>query len=705
MLAGNYNSAIVVCSLLVAILASYTALSMAERMYATKYAKWWHIGGSIAMGVGIWSMHFIGMLAFSLPIELGYDLQLTGLSLVIAIVVSYFALWQVSIPYVTKRHVFASAVLMGLGISAMHYTGMEAMQMFPAIQYKPSLFMASIVIAILASYAALTIILWMRLRARAEYSTQILASTVMGVAIVGMHYTGMMAAQFPANSICLAADMGIHSDALVVMVGLGSFILFLVSTLASIFDMRAASFFESLEVVNQQLKTQALYDQLTKLPNRVLLEERVKQALQQANHHKHFIAFMVINLDGFKAINTSMGPALGDDFLIEIANRMRAVVEAQYTVARTAGDEFVVVLEQLAPEDAAVIAEKIISTIKQPVVIGERELVATASVGIAISFISGNTYEDLSLHAGAALQHVKQTGKDGYRYYEDTMGVEAAKNLELISDLRQALALNQLSLYYQPKFNVQTGHVCSAEALLRWKHPNYGFVPPDKFIPLAEESGLIVTIGDWVLDEACRQLKEWRDIGYEDIHVAVNLSSVKFSQESLYQKVVDSLAHWQIPASCLILEITESTAMQHVEHSLAILQKIADLGVKISIDDFGTGYSSLLYLKRFPAHELKIDRGFVNSVCTNSEDGLLVLAIISLGHQFGLKVVAEGVETQAQQDLLSSLECDTLQGFFLGKPKPAAEFLSKNGEYMKKIDDKGEGVGRAGLGLNLSFEK
>lgn len=495
MLVGNYNIAIVLCSLLVAILASYTALSMAERMYASRQAKWWHIGGSVAMGVGVWSMHFIGMMAFSLPIELGYDLGLTVASLLIAIVVSYFALSQVAARKVTKRHLFASAVLMGLGISTMHYTGMEAMRMFPAIQYKPSLFILSIVIAILASYAALTLMLWMRFRKKAIHSAQMLAATVMGLAIVGMHYTGMMAAQFPAGSICRAADIGIHTDALMILVGLGSFGLFLVSTLAAVFDIKTAYFMQSLDVANQLLKTHALYDQLTKLPNRVLLEERVKQALQQANHHKYFIAYLVINLDKFKAINDSMGPALGDAFLIEVANRIRAEVDEQFTVARTAGDEFVVVLEQIAPEDAAVIAERLISAIKQPIMIAEKELVATASIGIAISFVSGSTYEDISFHADAALQHAKQAGKNGYRYYDDAMDVDAAKNLELISDLRHALALNQLSLYYQPKFNVKTGLICSAEALLRWKHPQHGFISPAKFIPLAEESGLITAIG------------------------------------------------------------------------------------------------------------------------------------------------------------------------------------------------------------------
>ncbi len=703
MLVGNYNFVLVACSLVVAVLASHTALSMAERMYIAQHKKWWHVGGSLAMGVAIWSMHFIGMLAFSLPIELGYDFGLTFVSLVIAVVVSYFALWQVSAQHIKQQRILVGAILMGFGISTMHYTGMEAMQMFPAIQYKTNFLILSVLLAIGASYAALHIILWMRVRTKAFYLSKAVAATLMGMAIVGMHYTGMMAAQFPANSICGAAGLGLQTEVLAVLVGFCSLMLFFVSKLASVFDTRATFFMQSLDAANQQLKTQALYDQLTKLPNRVLLEERVKQALHQANHHKHLVIYMAINLDGFKSINDSMGPTVGDAFLKEAAHRIRSIVEKQHTVARTAGDEFAVVLEQVAPEDAAVLAEEIITGVKAPVVIDGRELVVSASVGIAVSFVNGESYEDISFHADVALQHKKQSGKNGYRYYEDAMNVDAARNLELISQLRHAIELNQLSLYYQPKFDVKKGCVHSAEALLRWEHPKHGFISPTKFIPLAEESGLIVDIGDWVLDQACRQIKEWRALGYEEMNVAVNISSVQFLQETLYQGVVRSLAYWGIPAKCLTLEITESTAMQNVEHSLIVLQEIADLGVKISIDDFGTGYSSLLYLKRFPASELKIDRAFVNLVCTNSEDGLLVSAIISLGRQFGLKVVAEGVETPEQKDLLSSLGCDILQGFYLGKPKSAVEFFFDNKQYMKKVHTKD--MHQPSYGLNLLFDE
>lgn len=678
MLVGQYNFLLVGCSLVVAILASYTALSMAERVYeSAEGTKWWHIGGSVAMGVGIWSMHFIGMLAYSLPIKVGYDLGLTLLSLVIAIVISYFALSKVlSSQYANKRHVLSCAILMGLGISAMHYTGMEAMQMFPAIRYEPKLFVLSILIAILASYAALRIIIWVRLCTKLIISSQILAAIVMGLAIVGMHYTGMMAAQFAENSICGAASFGITPNILAVLVALGCFVILAVSNLASIFDVKAVYLVKSLEVANQQLKTQSLYDPLTKLPNRVMLEELVKQALQKADYNQYCIEFMVIDLDAFKTINDSMGRRVGDAFLVEAANRIRLSVDEQHMVARTTGNEFVVVLEQLDAEGATKVAENILAIIKQPLMIDGKELVTTASIGIAVSFISGDTYEHIAFRADAAMNYTKQTGKNSYHYYEEAMGVDATHKLELISHLRHAIELDQLSLYYQPKFDVKTKRINSAEALLRWRHPEHGEIPPVTFIPLAEESGLIDAIGDWVLNEACRQVREWRSLGHQEINVAVNFSSVQFSQENLYLKIVNALAYWAIPATSLTIEITESTAMRDVEHSLDILQEIADLGVKVSIDDFGTGYSSLMYLKRFPASELKIDRGFIKTLGTSGEDELLVSAMISLGHQFGLKVVAEGVETQSQKHLLMGMKCDTLQGYFLGKPQPADAFFN-----------------------------
>jgi len=655
MLDGSYNSLLVFLSLVVAILASYTALIMAERVYLSepKAARWWHFGGACAMGVGIWSMHFIGMLAFSLPIALAYDLTLTLLSLVFAMAVSYFALWQVTGEGLSKARLAIAAVLMGLGISAMHYTGMEAMQMFPAIQYKPSLFVLSVLIAIAASGAALYIISWLRGGGDKKYYhiTHLVAATVMGVAIVGMHYTGMLAAQFPAGSICRAVGTGLQAGSLTILVGLGSLFVLFVANVTSNFSTKTDFLIKSLETVNQQLKQQSLYDPLTQLPNRVLLEERVEQLIKRAVLNDKSFVFMVIDLDGFKAVNDSLGAQVGDALVEIVASKIRQVVAEQYTVARPVGNEFVVLVDAGVAE-AADLAGLILEGVRQPITINHSELAMTASVGMAVYPADGLSYGDLAYHADAAMRFRKRTGKNGYNFYEGGMNADATRKLALISNLRSAIARNQLNLYFQPKFDLKTGRVIGAEALLRWQHPMLGFISPAEFIPIAEESGLIVDLDHWVLSQACQQLRIWRMAGYSQLNIAINVSAAQFANTELIDNLVDTLETWSIPFDALSIEVTETTAMHNPEASLSILNQLSELGVKVAIDDFGTGYSSLLYLKRLPADELKVDRAFVKLLGQDNDDERIVSAVIALGHQFGMKVVAEGVETEEQKRLL-----------------------------------------------------
>jgi diguanylate cyclase len=683
MINGSYNIYLVIASLVVAILASYTALGMAERVYLSQNAKWWRLGGAFAMGVGIWSMHFIGMLAFSLPIDLGYDLGLTLGSLLVAIVVSYFALWEVSQQTLSTRRLILGAILMGAGIVTMHYMGMAAMRMLPAIQYKTDVVILSVLIAMLASGAALYIILWLRSRSKHVLTTHLLAACVMGMAIAGTHYTGMWAAEFRLGSVCQAAGNGLSLQALTTLVSVSSLCVLLIANITSIFDSKAAYLIRSLEAANLQLKEQVLYDNLTKLPNRVLLEERVKQVVAQSIHQGLSFVLLQLDLDGFKAINDSMGSHVGDNLLVEIAKRIRLTIPAQNTVARTAGNEFVVVLEQIEARNAAIVVENLIASIIEPLMIDDTEIMVTASIGMAVFPSDGVKYEELIFRADAAMQHTKKSGKNGYHYFEASMDRNASSKMEMIAHLRHAIERNELVLHYQAKLDASTGYVIGAEALLRWMHPKLGFVPPDQFIPLAEEHGLIISIGDWVLDQACRQMHLWNEQGYTGINVSVNLSPTQFSHTDLYQQIVASLSKWSLSASQLTLEVTETTAMHNVDESLKILEKIANLGVKVSIDDFGTGYSSLLYLKRLPADELKIDRGFVNFLGIKKEDDAIVSVIINLGHQFGLKVVAEGLETEQQKQLLTKLGCDIFQGYLLGRPKAPQQFIADHRESIK----------------------
>ncbi len=678
---AHYDTLLVFISLLVAILASYTALDMAERIHATQHkgAALWLTGGAFAMGVGIWSMHFIGMLSFRLPIALGYDLTLTIASLVIAVVASGFALWRISQPSLSFMQLSVCALLMGSAIAAMHYTGMAALRMTPEIEYDPLLFSISVLIAIGASGAALWIAFTLRKNKPHMKRARGIASIVMGAAIIGMHYTGMAAANFPLGSICTAASEGILPGWLALVVIIVTLSVLAIALLTSVLDARLESqtslLAQSLAVANQELTQQALQDNLTKLPNRTLLEDRLDQMLRKAERTHTRFALMFIDLDGFKAINDSLGHHIGDMLLIEVAQRIRGSIRAQDTAARLGGDEFVLLIEVAEPEDAASVADKLRNIINQAFDIDRHTLGVSASVGITIYPDDGQTAHDLLVNADAAMYHTKSTGRNGYHFFESSMNTNAHNQLQVIQDLRLALERKEFRLHYQPKFHTPDGMVIGAEALLRWQHPTRGMIAPIDFIALAEKTGLIVQIGEWVLDEACRQMRIWHDEGNQHWKVAVNLSAVQFCNDDLIELVQTTLARSGLPPYALMLEVTESTAMHDVEASLAILDQLSDLGIDISIDDFGTGYSSLLYLKRLPATELKIDRGFISDLAQGGDDSSIVAAIIALGRSLNLRVVAEGVETEEQQEYLTSLGCDTMQGYLLGRPMAAEQFI------------------------------
>ena len=691
MLSASYDSLLVALSLLVAVLASYTALDMTERINSTRdYAgRSWLIGGAVAMGIGIWSMHFVGMLAFRLPIDLGYDPWITFLSLLIAVAVSGFALWIVSRPELPLRRLLCSALAMGLGIAAMHYTGMAAMLMNPGIRYDPLWFAASVFIAVAASAAALWIAFRLRKNTPHVKLARAGAAVVMGIAIVGMHYSGMAAANFPDGSICLAVRDGVSPGWLSILIVVVTLAVLTIALLTSLLDARlesrTAKLVRSLAEANEELTHLVLHDNLTKLPNRTLLEDRLNQAIHKASREQGHFALMFCDLDGFKAINDSLGHHVGDLLLVEVAQRICSVMRAQDTVARLGGDEFVMLVELKEPDDAMAIAEKLVNIVNKTFHVQKHELRVSASIGIAIYPEDGSNRHDLVINADAAMYHTKRAGRNGYHFFEASMNVNAHNQLQWLQDLRLALERKEFVLHYQPKYNSPDGPVLGAEALLRWQHPTHGLVGPDEFIGLAERSGLIVPIGEWVLNEACRQMKEWLDLGHKDWTIAVNLSALQFAHADLIDLVKDTLARHSLPARCLTLEVTESTAMHDAENSLKTLQQIADLGVDISIDDFGTGYSSLLYLKRLPANELKIDRGFVRDLADGNDDAAIIAAIVALGRTLNLRIVAEGVETVKQQDFLTSVGCDALQGYLMGRPMTPEKFLEATSDLQNKI--------------------
>ncbi|WP_439865113.1 putative bifunctional diguanylate cyclase/phosphodiesterase [Pseudomonas antarctica] len=682
MLIGSYSPSLVVISLFVAILASYTALDLAGRIATAKgrAVYGWISGGALAMGTGVWSMHFIGILALRLPFALGFDLGITALSLLIAVLSCGFALWLVSQPRLPAWQLGVGALIMGAGISSMHYTGMAAMQMTPGIDYDPTLFGASLLIAVVASGAALWIAFHLRRNTPYVRLARAGAAVVMGIAIVGMHYTGMAAAQFADDSFCGAALTGLSGKGLDNLVLVTSLAVLAIALLTSLLDARlearTAVLADSLTQANQELTHLALHDMLTGLPNRTLLADRIQQAIQAVKEQGGCFALMFIDLDGFKPVNDAFGHHMGDQLLREVGLRLREDLRGHDTLARIGGDEFVLLVQLTQPDDAMGLAERQVGLINRAFQVAEHELKISASIGIAMFPGNGSNPQELLMNADAAMYHAKGMGKNGYSFFDVSMDTNARKQLQLLQDLRNALEQEQFRLYYQPKFDAVSGIAVGAEALLRWEHPQQGLLLPATFIELAEKTGLIIPIGDWVLDEACRQMAVWFAQGYEDWRIAVNLSALQFCHAGLVTSVAAALERHCLPANSLTLEITETTAMSDADASMTVLQQLSDMGVDLSIDDFGTGYSSLMYLKRLPANELKIDRGFVRDLEHDSDDAAIVSAIVALGQALGLRIVAEGVETDVQQSFLTRLGCNSLQGYLLGHPLPADRFMA-----------------------------
>jgi diguanylate cyclase (GGDEF)-like protein len=690
MLDGTYNGWLVVASLLMAVLASYTALDMAGRVAAAQgtAARWWLAGGSVAMGIGIWSMHFLGMLAFRLPIPMGYDPAITLFSLLIAIASSAFALWVVCQAGLSWLRLSFGALLLGAGVCAMHYSGMAAMRMTPEIQYVPSPFILSVVIAVAASATGLWIAFHLRQRTSRFGLHKVAAAFVLGAAIAGMHYTGMAAARFPANSTCKMATTGITAGwtaLLIIVFGLAVLSIALItSVLDSRMESRTAVLATSLAKANRELQFLAMHDSLTKLPNRAMLVERLNHEIQNAKRDKSRFSVLFLDLDGFKEVNDAFGHPIGDLLLVEVGTRIRSCIRSHDTLARMGGDEFVLLSNAVEPADAATLADKLVAAIRTPFVIDGNELRITGSIGITVYSGKESDQDELLKNADAAMHQAKASGRNCYCFFETSMNEDAHEHLQIIYDLRLAQSRQELALHYQPKFDALQGNVIGAEALLRWNHPTRGSIPPGQFIPLAEKSGLIVPLGMWVLDEACRQMSEWHAAGHRDWTISVNISAVQFTHLGLVNMVRGALERHALEPRCLTLEITESTAMRDADAGMVILQQLHEMGVRISIDDFGTGYSSLLYLKRLPVTELKIDRGFVRDLPQDAEDSAIVGAIVALGRTLNLSIVAEGVETWDQREFLTRLGCNVLQGFLLGRPMPAEHF-----EQAAKADTAG----------------
>ena len=435
-----------------------------------------------------------------------------------------------------------------------------------------------------------------------------------------------------------------------------------------------------------QFEFQAAHDSLTGLANRSLLSDRIELSIAHSHRTHRWTSVMLLDLDRFKLVNDSLGHDAGDTLICEVANRLSHCLRPGDTAARLGGDEFAVVMSDLSDEkDTIQLAQKLLDSLNQPVLISGRQITISASLGIAICPRDGESPQMLIRNADAAMYRAKELSGNSFQFYSPEMNVRMLERLELENGLRRALERKEFELHFQPQINMAQGHITGAEALIRWNHPELGLIPPGDFIPLAEETGLIIPIGEWVIDTACAQIRTWRSQGLPNIRVAINLSAAQFMQKNLPKLIAEAVHLNEIDTQCLELEVTESMVMSKPDEAILILKELKKIGIRISLDDFGTGYSSLSYLKRFPIDILKIDQSFVRDITFDPDDAAITKLVIDLAHSLNRKVIAEGVETEAQLLFLQNHHCDEMQGYFFSKPVPAIE-MTQMLAYGKHLD-------------------
>jgi diguanylate cyclase len=676
-----YNPWLVSLSIGVAIMVSFTSLRLASRVAEARGSanRIWLILGSVSMGTGIWAMHFIGMLAFSLPIQLRYSIDLTFASLAAAILTSGFAIKIASGSNLgLARHTICSMV-MGLGIIIMHYTGMRAILIFPAISYDPILVVASVFIAILAAFAAL----WLTFKLRSDshrliWATRLGAAVIMGLAIAGMHYTAMSASEFKTGAFC-RGGVALDSTWLSASVAIASLALMAITLVTVVFDShmakRARLHAQRLHKLNSQLVHREAHDSLTDLPSRGLFIDKLEQAIADSSASPHsgaLLAVMLIDIDRFSIVNDSLGHGSGDAILLEVTRRLRSLLRDTDFVARLGGDEFLVLTEVTQIREVVRVARQIVRRLGKPYMLEAAELHLAASVGITTYPFDDATPEVLISHADEALHEIKNEGGGGYRFFVPGTTTFTLERLQLENDLRKASGKGELELHYQPQVHIASGRILGFEALVRWRHPVRGLISPGEFIPLAEASDLIIDIGTWILDEACRQARAWSDDGFVNISIAVNLSARQFRQPDLLQTIQRAVAAKGLEPRHLVIELTESAVMSDADRSVAILEELHRSGFQVAVDDFGTGYSSMNYLKLLPISKLKIDQSFIRELGTSAKTDAIVKAVIQLAHGLDITIVAEGVETEGQLACLKALDCDQYQGYLYSRPLGAA---------------------------------
>ncbi|XGI81123.1 putative bifunctional diguanylate cyclase/phosphodiesterase [Enterobacter hormaechei] len=674
MLNISWDPVLIAISYLVAFIASFVALDSAGKipLSSRKAALFWRMAGGISLGIGIWSMHFIGMLSMQMPMMMSYDLWLTLASLGVAVVASATAL-NIAVAGKKRslfRPIVATAIL-SAGVVSMHYTGMAALMLDGSIIWDRRIVGLSVVIAVVASGTAL----WLafRLRDKGVFIERLLAALVMAAAICAMHYTGMSAAHYPEMSHTLPG--GIGELGLSIWVSVTTLCLLGVMLIISLVDShrRTGRLTDNLRQLNRQLELQARFDALTGLANRHQMDIRMQDCLRSALLSNRQFAVIFLNVDHFKRVNDTWGHSVGDELLITVAQRITARLTREMTLARLGGDAFILLVPECDDEKLNALLTSLLGDVRRPLSICGHTLSTTISAGVSLYPQDGETLHELKLKADAALHHVKDDGRNGWAIYRAEMSTAIPAKPGFLQELSQALERDQFELWYQPTWHAGEKTIHGFEALLRWRHPEQGVVLPGLFISSLEQTGLIIPVGNWAIEAACRQLHFWTEQGFSQWTLSLNLSPVQFEQPDIFQIISSMLEKYSLSPSRLILEVTESTALKNLDRSIELLNAFNHAGITVSIDDFGTGYSNLLMLSVLPAKELKIDRSFVTSMLENEKSYKLVETIISIARTMEMNVVAEGIETEAQQEVLTRLGCDYLQGYLFSRPLPAEQ--------------------------------
>lgn len=674
MLNISWDPVLIAISYLVAFIASFVALDSAGKipLSSRKAALFWRMAGGISLGIGIWSMHFIGMLSMQMPMMMSYDLWLTLASLGVAVVASATAL---NIAVAGKKRSlfrpFVATAILSAGVVSMHYTGMAALMLDGSIIWDRRIVGLSVVIAVVASGTAL----WLafRLRDKGVFIERLLAALVMAAAICAMHYTGMSAAHYPEMSHTLPG--GIGELGLSIWVSVTTLCLLGVMLIISLVDShrRTGRLTDNLRQLNRQLELQARFDALTGLANRHQMDIRMQDCLRSALLSNRQFAVIFLNVDHFKRVNDTWGHSVGDELLITVAQRITARLTREMTLARLGGDAFILLVPECDDEKLNALLTSLLGDVRRPLSICGHTLSTTISAGVSLYPQDGETLHELKLKADAALHHVKDDGRNGWAIYRAEMSTAIPAKPGFLQELSQALERDQFELWYQPTWHAGEKTIHGFEALLRWRHPEQGVVLPGLFISSLEQTGLIIPVGNWAIEAACRQLHFWKEQGFSQWTLSLNLSPVQFEQPDIFQIISSMLEKYSLSPSRLILEVTESTALKNLDRSIELLNAFNHAGITVSIDDFGTGYSNLLMLSVLPAKELKIDRSFVTSMLENEKSYKLVETIISIARTMEMNVVAEGIETEAQQEVLTRLGCDYLQGYLFSRPLPAEQ--------------------------------